>query len=276
MTQTPPGPYLVGKTFVTLTVTSHHGESATCRATVTVIDDTPPKIKCPENIVISTDPGQCSAVVKYPAPMATDNCSGLYIFSDPAPGSTFQKGTTRVTITAIDGSGNKASCSFNVTVADQEPPQIACPPDIVVGNDPGQCSAIVNYSGKAADNCGNVTVTWSPPSGSIFPKGLTIVTGTARDDAGNVSSCSFTVTVKDIEAPLARCTPTTNPAGKNIPTAGENPKSGQNPDGFYQLGGGDNCDSPSAIGIYIKDSASDFVQVRSKMETKSRSRRPLE
>jgi hypothetical protein len=63
------------------------------------------------------------------------------------------------------------------------------------------------------------------------------------------------VTVKDVEAPVAECVPTTNPAGKNIPTAGENPKSGQNPDGFYILQGADNCDAASSLQIFVKDSA---------------------
>jgi hypothetical protein len=180
LNQDPPGPYPVGQTLVTLTVTSHHGKSATCSATVTVIDNTPPKILCPENIVRSTDLGQCSATVKYPPPIAGDNCSGVFVFNDP-------------------------------------------------------------------------------PSGSVFPKGTTTVTATVIDASGNKASCTFTVTVTDVEAPFAECIPTTNPDGKKVPTAGENPKSGQNPDGFYQLGGGDNCDSPAAIGIFIKDSASDFV-----------------
>ena len=35
--------------------------------------------------------------------------------------------------------------------------------------------------------------------------------------------------------PVAACQPTTNPSGKNIPRAGDNPKSGQNPDGYYEL-----------------------------------------
>ena len=39
----------------------------------------------------------------------------------------------------------------------------------------------------------------------------------------------------DTTPPVVSCTPTTNPSGKNVPPAGNNPKSGQNPDGFYLL-----------------------------------------
>ncbi|MGI8782324.1 MAG: hypothetical protein ACR2L2_01540 [Acidobacteriota bacterium] len=43
------------------------------------------------------------------------------------------------------------------------------------------------------------------------------------------------------------------------PNAGNNPKSGQNPDGFYQLFGKDNCTNTVSVQIFVKDSASNFV-----------------
>jgi hypothetical protein len=42
--QEPPGPYPLGPTPVTLTVTDNHGASNSCTATVTVMDTTPPTI----------------------------------------------------------------------------------------------------------------------------------------------------------------------------------------------------------------------------------------
>lgn len=99
----------------------------------------------------------------------------------------------------------------------------------------GTCSFVVTFTVTAGDNRPGVTVVCTPPSGSVFPKGTTTVTCTATDAAGNTASCGFTVMVEDREAPVAECEPTTNPAGKKIPTAGTNPKSGQNPDGFYRL-----------------------------------------
>src|SRR5207245_3650524 len=44
LTQNPPGPYPLGSTSVILTVTDGHGASASCSATVTVIDKEAPKI----------------------------------------------------------------------------------------------------------------------------------------------------------------------------------------------------------------------------------------
>jgi hypothetical protein len=42
LSQVPPGPYQLGSTPVTLTVTDNHGASNQCAATVTVVDNTPP------------------------------------------------------------------------------------------------------------------------------------------------------------------------------------------------------------------------------------------
>jgi hypothetical protein len=65
------------------------------------------------------------------------------------------------------------------------------------------------------------------------------------------------VLVHDSEAPRVACADGTNPSGKKVPAAGRNPKSGQNPDGFYQLLAEDNCDpSPN---IFIRDGGSSFV-----------------
>ena len=131
---------------------------------------------------------------------------------------------------------------------------LVCPSDIVTGNGLGQCSAVVNYTATAPDGA---TLVCTPASGSTFPVGTTTVTCTATYLSGLIANCSFTITVEDREAPLALCAPGVNPSGKKVPTAGKNPRSGENPDGFYQVGAADNCDSSPQI--YIKDSASSFI-----------------
>ena len=52
MSQTPPGPYPLGQTNATLTVTDTHGASSQCSARVTVVDGTPPVIT-----LLSATPG---------------------------------------------------------------------------------------------------------------------------------------------------------------------------------------------------------------------------
>ncbi|MBI3853154.1 MAG: HYR domain-containing protein [Verrucomicrobia bacterium] len=101
---------------------------------------------CPGNITVCDDKGQCGAVVTFVSPSLSGGCQGVTISCSPASGSFFPVGSTSVNCTATDGSGNVVtSCSFTVTVTETDPPPVACPKDITVGNDPGQCGAIVNY-----------------------------------------------------------------------------------------------------------------------------------
>ncbi len=83
----------------------------------TTTDTTPPTITCPANVTVNGAAGQSSAVVTYPAPTASDNLGGpVTVTCDRPSGSSFNVGTTLVTCTATDQSGNPKSCSFNVTV----------------------------------------------------------------------------------------------------------------------------------------------------------------
>jgi hypothetical protein len=199
LTQSPAGPYALGTTSVLLTVTDNKGATSQCTATVTVTDTSPPTITCPANITVSAAAGQCSAVVSYSAPTATDNCSTPTVVSTPASGSTFPKGVTTVTATATDGVGNTATCSFTVTVNDTQPPSITCPANVTAVTPNGASSVIITYPAPvAADNCPGVTVACSPASGSSVPLGTTTVTCTATDTSGNTATCSFTVTAFDV------------------------------------------------------------------------------
>jgi HYR domain-containing protein len=86
---------------------------------------------------------------------------------------------------------------------DETPPTITCPADVVQGNDPGLCSAVVTYPAPAAsDNCPGLNVVCTQPSGSIFPVGTTNVSCTATDGAGATAGCTFKVTVNDVEGPV--------------------------------------------------------------------------
>jgi hypothetical protein len=189
----------------TITVTDVNGCSATTSIIVTTTTDvTPPSITCPSNITVNNATDQCGAAVTYTA-TASDNCPGVSVSYSPVSGTFFPVGTTTVTATATDASGNSSSCTFTVTVADVQNPSITCPANITVNNTADQCGANVTFSATASDNCPGVVISYSPVSGSFFPVGTTTVTATATDASGNSSSCTFTVTVKDAQAPVITC-----------------------------------------------------------------------
>jgi hypothetical protein len=114
-------------------------------------------ISCPANIVQSTDPGQCSAVVNYTVPTVTDECGNpLAVACSPPPGSVFPIGTTVVTCTAANGS----TCDFTVTVQNPSP---------------------------------TVSIT-GPPSGTVYAVGTPVTfTGTFADNPGDTHSAQWLV-----------------------------------------------------------------------------------
>ena len=116
LSQNPAGPYALGPTLVTLTVTDSHGASSTCTATVTVVDRTPPILgSCPANQVANaTSPA--GATVNYPATTATDTCGAPTVSYSQNSGTLFAIGDTTVTVTATDAANNQATCNFTVHV----------------------------------------------------------------------------------------------------------------------------------------------------------------
>ncbi len=104
----------VGTTTVTCTAST---TGASCTFTVTVNDTQPPTITCPANITAVTSIcAGSSQVVTYPPPTASDNCPGVTVACVPPSGSTIPIGTSTVTCTATDASGNTATCSFTVSL----------------------------------------------------------------------------------------------------------------------------------------------------------------
>ena len=129
----------LGSNTVTLTVTDVNGNSANGTATVTVEDNLAPIISdCPANITVTADDDYCGNTTTWTAPTATDNC-GVTLTGTHTSGDFFNVGTTTVTYTAEDASGNITTCTFDVIV---EP--VAAP---VINGDTEVCTPTnVNYT----------------------------------------------------------------------------------------------------------------------------------
>ena len=122
LSQSPPGPYPLGVTSVTLTATDSDSLFSTCSAPVTVKDNQPPIISNVPAPITVEQAALAGTPVTVPLPTATDNCTVVTVASN-AP-AVFPLGTTTVTFTAKDGSGNTATATTTVTVVDTTPPTI--------------------------------------------------------------------------------------------------------------------------------------------------------
>ncbi|WP_139839273.1 HYR domain-containing protein, partial [Christiangramia flava] len=197
----------IGFYTVEYTATDASGNTAVCSFNITVTDGEPPVINCPGDISQNVDAGVCGAVVTFATPDASDNSGSVTVeqVAGPASGSVFPVGTTTVTFRATDDDDNFVECSFDVTITDNEAPEITCPADIEITTEDGLCGvSLANLDlgmATAADNCeGEITITNNAPT--TFPLGTTEVTWTATDANGNSATCVQNVTVSDDEAPV--------------------------------------------------------------------------
>ncbi|AKI99369.1 ELWxxDGT repeat protein [Archangium gephyra] len=196
----------LGITVVRVTAKDGAGNEATCSFSVTVRDGTAPSLTCPAAVRVEAT-GASGAPVTFAAAHATDAVTASpEVTYSQASGNTFPVGETAVTVTAKDGAGNEATCSFSVTVRDGTAPALTCPAAVLV-EATGASGAPVTFAAAHATDAVTVSpeVTYSQGSGSTFPVGETAVTVTARDAADNASSCSFSVVVRDTTAPTVSC-----------------------------------------------------------------------
>ncbi len=211
VTSTPPSgsAFGMGVTTVTNTATDAGGNTSSCTFTVTVRDVQIPALQCSSNLVLTADAGQCSRSNVVFDVSANDNCSVTNLLSNPPSGSTFPLGTTTVTSRATDNSGNSNQCTFTVTVLDQQPPGINCPPDLVVDIPHGH-DAVTNLAlgtPFSTDNCAVAGVTNNAPA--VFEQGVTFVQWTATDASGNSNSCLQEILVRRCSGQLSAA-PLTN------------------------------------------------------------------
>jgi uncharacterized repeat protein (TIGR01451 family) len=175
----------------------------TATATVTV-SNSPPVAVC-RSITVSNGVGTCSAVV-FPGQVDAGSFDpeGGPLTLALAPPGPYAVGSNAVILSVTDANGMSTSCSATIVVLDREAPVISCSSNISV-NTASSAGMIVNYLASAFDPCGLADFTCRPPSGSLFPPGVTTVNCTASDPSRNTNSCTFTITVTLVPPPAIAC-----------------------------------------------------------------------
>ena len=176
----------------------------------------PPTIVCPGDIASVTDPGICTSTVNGLEAVINDpdgditsltwtmtgapNASTPVTVINNLSGSVLNVGLTTMTYTVTDAGGASVSCSFTITVTDNQFPVISCPTNINTTYVEEQCNATVSVTvPTATDNCGNPLVTGIRSDGLAindpYPAGVTTITWTATDVNANITTCTQTITV---------------------------------------------------------------------------------
>ncbi|EGD75808.1 epidermal growth factor [Salpingoeca rosetta] len=201
------GRFGIGETIVRCSARDVAGNSASCALSISVMDTEPPALGCPPAMSVSTDAGLSTAAIEF-APTASDN-SGMSVAINctvPSPAD-LGVGAYAVACSAADVSGNRATCTFDVVVFDEEPPVLSCPDSLQLKAPGNATSVVANWTTvAAADNSGEpVTVTCSHNVGDALNVSVHHVDCSARDAYGNTDECAFVVTVQSDLAPTVTC-----------------------------------------------------------------------
>lgn len=125
------------------------------------------------------------------------------LVSGPESGSVFPVGTTEVTYSVTDDSGNSVECSFNVTVKDNEAPKVLTQSVTVELDENGMGSIVPSdVDAGSTDNCEIASMTLNISSFDCSKTGSNTVQLTVTDIHGNTSSAIASVTVLDKVAPI--------------------------------------------------------------------------
>ena len=99
----------------------------------------------------------------------------------------------------LGSTGCAGERTLTEVIVETEPPVITCPDDVIVFVAMGEQYTLPDYTGEASatDNCPNTVITQDPAAGTMVGVGITTITMTATDTAGNEDICTFTVTVEE-------------------------------------------------------------------------------
>jgi hypothetical protein len=206
-----PVSFPIGVTTVIWTVTDGSGNSTMDTQIITVLDEINPTITCLANITVNNDSGICGASVSYALPLISDNSNSVLLEQTTglASGSLFPTGTTTNSFLATDGSGNTSTCSFDVTVTDNEKPNVVTQ-DITVALDSSGQAVITEamIDDGSTDNCSILSYSLDINSFNCSDIGDVEVTLTVTDINGNSFSNTAIVTVVDaLEPTIATLNP---------------------------------------------------------------------
>lgn len=116
--------YGLGDTGVTWTAADVNSNSSICDVTVTVADTMAPALVCADDVTVDAD-AECIGHAS-PTATATDICDAVPVVSRDPAATEWVLGTTTVSHTVTDASGNSSSCESLVTVEDNTPPAVSC------------------------------------------------------------------------------------------------------------------------------------------------------
>ncbi len=215
------GDYPLGTTVVCWTATDLSGNTAECCMSITVFDNTPPVITCPDTIKVTCSPPQSypdlEAFILAGGTVTDDTALDSTSFKFIKDSIITQTCPNKVNIhryyTIADTTGNRDTCFQTIFINDNVPPIAICK-DITVNLEPTGMVSIDadSLDNGSSDNCGG-PLTFTADRNLFFgcndvaAGGQVTIVLTVTDVCGNSSTCTSVVTVRDITPPTISCPP---------------------------------------------------------------------
>ncbi len=190
----------IGTQSIEFTTTDINGNTNTCTAMVTIVDNVNPIALC-LNITVELDEnGQALITSDQIDNGSTDACGIVATTLSQTSFTCDDIGEQSVVMSVTDSNENITGCVAVVTVVDAIAPNIvSCLEDTTELIESGDTFIIPDYTVEvvATDNCSTaVTLIQSPEAGTVVEAGTTIpIVFFASDDSGNEVSCEFNLTV---------------------------------------------------------------------------------
>jgi hypothetical protein len=205
--------FSVGQTRIVFKAEMSNLNPQFCNNMIQVYDIEPPVIICPSDTQLIIKNGINSKIdYFFKLPYATDNCKleKIYELKNKKSGISLSSGSHKFEFEAIDNSGNKSYCSYNVVVKNDSLPSLQnstikksiiksnsqkiadnCPNDIYLISDDNKCGAIFNFSS-------DYNLLSGINSSKFLPVGINLVKAL---NINTNDTCVFNVYVEDREAP---------------------------------------------------------------------------
>ncbi|XP_033625701.1 uncharacterized protein LOC117288937, partial [Asterias rubens] len=192
------------------------GNVAKCTFNVLVFgnmvgDSNSPIITCPPTANNFIYGNEQSVRVTFPFPTVFDNQGNALVTSDRESGSLFTEGTVQVTFTAIDISGNTATCQMDVVVTRVPAFTMQCPDPVTLELAQGTtCYTYTLPNPSYTNQAGNPTlgyfVTNAGATGQQFFTNVPfsgIIAYKAVDGSGQTADCNFQLTLTTMASPCS-------------------------------------------------------------------------
>ena len=212
---------LGNKRQVTIRAFDAEGLNDECLVWVKTVDDV--GITCLEDFAVPVPPGSCEVsyddiiddpITRYLCHISFDITIDQFIdgqFQDVTPSNpnnaTYETGLYQINITNFDNAGNSSSCSYQVTVQDEEAPEAVCR-NITIDYASSTADLADSIGVNSTDNCGSLSFSIGPIVMDCNNQGWQTALLTVTDEAGNTDVCSAAIQVLDLTPPVINSCPT--------------------------------------------------------------------